>query len=245
MTAIQNIQLGQIDRSRVRGLLFDVDGTLSDTDDQLVGRLVKIISPLGLLFEDRDVRPLARRLVMAMESPGNFVYNLADRLGFDNFYTKLFRSNPRRRNSAKIRKGRFLLIPGVQEMLTSLQSQFKLAVVSARDADSTFAFLEHFDLLQYFDVIVTGQTCQRTKPFPDPVNYAAESLGLTPDICVMIGDTVVDIKAGKAAEAQTVAVLCGFGTLREIKRVAPDLIISTTPDLTQLLLSDCRNPSFS
>lgn len=238
MTTNQNIQLGQIDLSRMRGLLFDVDGTLSDTDDQLVGRLVKIISPFGRLFNETDIRPIARRIVMAMESPGNFVYHLADRMGLDNFLATLFRLKPAKRNKVKIKKGRFLLIPGVREMLMTLQSHFKLAVVSARDVDSTLAFLEHFDLSQYFDVIVTGQTCQRTKPFPDPVLHAAESLGLPPEKCVMIGDTVVDIKAGKAAGAQTVAVLCGFGTLREIKRVTPDLILSSTPDLTQVLMKD-------
>lgn len=238
MTTNQNIQLGQIDLSRMRGLLFDVDGTLSDTDDQLVGRLVKIISPFGRLFDETDIRPIARRIVMAMESPGNFVYHLADRMGLDNFLATLFRLKPAKRKKVKIKKGRFLLIPGVREMLMTLQSHFKLAVVSARDVDSTLTFLEHFDLSQYFDVIVTGQTCQRTKPFPDPVLHAAESLGLPPEKCVMIGDTVVDIKAGKAAGAQTVAVLCGFGTLREIKRVTPDLILSSTPDLTQVLMKD-------
>ena len=238
MTEIQNVQLGQLDRGKVRGLLFDIDGTLSDTDDHMVARLEKILHPFSWLTKNHNVRPFARRLVMGMESPGNFLYNLADRLGLDNFFSKLLSLTSRKNNLRKIENRRFLLIPGVQEMLTRLKPEYKLAVVSARDADSTLAFLEFFNLSDYFDVIVTGQTCRRTKPFPDPVLFAADSLGLAPETCIMIGDTVVDVKAGKAAGAQTVGVLCGFGTLREIKRTAPDLILSMTPDLTQVLLSE-------
>lgn len=239
MTFKEGVQLGELDRSKIRGVLFDIDGTLSDTDDQIVNRLAKVLIPLGRLFSrDRDVRLLARRIVMALENPGNLLYNLADRIGLDNFVAKLLRSRSHQQSLKKIKKGYFLLIPEVEEMLASLQPHFKLGVVSARDTASVLAFLEYFGLPHFFEVIVTSQTCQRTKPFPDPVQYAAESLGLIPESCVMIGDTVVDIRSGKAAGAQTVGVLCGFGTLREIKRAAPDLVLKSTPDITGILLSD-------
>jgi len=239
MTFKEGVQLGEIDRSRVRGLLFDIDGTLSDTDDQMVNRLEKFFQPLRrLLSKDRDVRAMARRIVMAMENPGNLIYNLADRIGLDNFVAKLSRSNPHKKSTKKLKKGQFLLIPEVEEMLTSLKPHFKLGVVSARDAVSTVDFLEYFNLVHFFEIIVTGQTCQRTKPFPDSVLFAAEAMGLKPAACVMIGDTVVDIKAGQAAGMQTVGVLCGFGDLREIRRASPDLILSTTPALTNILLAD-------
>jgi phosphoglycolate phosphatase-like HAD superfamily hydrolase len=51
----------------------------------------------------------------------------------------------------------------------------------------------------------------------------------------MIGDTIVDIRSGKAAGAQTVAVLCGFGSQRELRRAGADLILSSTPDLLEIL----------
>jgi N-acetyl-D-muramate 6-phosphate phosphatase len=96
-------------------------------------------------------------------------------------------------------------------------------------------FLEHFDLMQYFKVVVTAHTCKLTKPNPDPVIFAAEQLGLKPENCVMIGDTIVDIYAGKSAGTQTIGVLCGFGTLPELKRVGANMILSTTPDLIKIL----------
>jgi len=51
----------------------------------------------------------------------------------------------------------------------------------------------------------------------------------------MVGDTIVDIKSGKSAGAQTVAVLCGFGTEKELKRVGADLILSAAPDIQSIL----------
>jgi N-acetyl-D-muramate 6-phosphate phosphatase len=53
---------------------------------------------------------------------------------------------------------------------------------------------------------------------------------------LMVGDTTIDIRAGKAAGAQTVGVLCGFGQETELRRVGADLILPATPDLLPLLL---------
>jgi len=51
----------------------------------------------------------------------------------------------------------------------------------------------------------------------------------------MVGDTTVDIRAGKAAGAQTVGVLCGFGTERELRRAGADLILDNTYELMAVL----------
>ena len=96
-------------------------------------------------------------------------------------------------------------------------------------------FLEQFDLVHYFQAIVTGLSAPHTKPFPDPVFLAAEMMGVKPEECLMIGDTTVDIRAGKAAGAQTVGVLCGFGEEQELLDMGADLILSTTPKVTEVL----------
>ena len=61
-------------------------------------------------------------------------------------------------------------------------------------------------------------------------------MGVPPEGVLMVGDTSIDIRAGKAAGAQTVGVLCGFGQKAELRRAGADLILSTTPDLLPLLL---------
>lgn len=235
MIDTQKIISGRIDPERINGLLFDVDGTLSDTDDRLVDRLSRFLLPVSWLFKNKDSKRFARRLLMALETPANFLYGLADNLGIDKYLANIYSWLRQKKLFGIPRHDRFWIIPGVKEMLDNLADRYPMAVVSARDANSTLHFLEHFDLESYFDVIVTSQTCEHTKPYPDPVIYAAEQLGLTPDACLMIGDTIVDVHAGKGAGAQTAAVLCGFGIQRELERAGADIILSSTPDVVKVL----------
>ena len=59
-------------------------------------------------------------------------------------------------------------------------------------------FLEQFDLVRYFDHVITALSAEHTKPYPDPILLAAEKMGVAPEECLMVGDTTVDIRAGKA-----------------------------------------------
>ncbi len=210
------------DPSVVRALCFDVDGTLSDTDDLFVRRLKRWIPS----------ERLARCLVMWLETPGNGLLALADRLGIDDELARLVDWMYRHRRK---RWREFLLIPGVTQMLQNLSQRYPLAVISSRDEIGTLQFLDHFGLTPLFRVIVTALTCEHTKPYPDPIFYAARQLGVRPEECVMIGDTTVDIRAGRAAGAQTIGVLCGFGEEKELRRAGADLILPTTAEVEKYL----------
>ncbi|MFN2144202.1 MAG: HAD family hydrolase, partial [Anaerolineales bacterium] len=70
---------------------------------------------------------------------------------------------------------------------------------------------------------------------PDPVLWAADQMRVSPEHCLMIGDTTVDIKAGRRAGAQTLGVLCGFGTEKELRKAGADEILPSTAHLTYLL----------
>ncbi len=217
-----------LDLSRIKALCFDVDGTLSDTDNLYIQKIMHFFP--RILF--KDPARAARRFIMWIEAPGNALLGLADTLGIDDEMIGIIHwLSRRRRYSPK----KFLLVPGVDEMLKQLHGRYPMAVVSARDEDGTLAFLEQFDLVQYFDVIVTGLSAKHTKPYPDPILLAAQKMNASPEACLMIGDTTVDIRAGKSAGAQTVGVLCGFGEEPELKRMGADLILGDTTKLIGVL----------
>ncbi len=218
--------------SRIRAICFDVDGTLSDTDDVLLEKIARLVAPFHFLFPKKEVTHAARRLVMASEAPANFLIGLPDLLGLDD---KLFALADWLARKSHRKPGKFLLIPGVKEMLEELSQRYPLAVVSARDARTTNIFLERFGLLPYFKCVAVAQTCKHTKPFPDPVLWAAGQMGVDAGDCLMVGDTTVDVRAGNAAGAQTVGVLCGFGEEAELREHDADMILTTTPELVQVL----------
>lgn len=216
------------DLNRIKALCFDVDGTLSNTDDLYTQKALYFLP--RFLF--KDVNHTARRLVMWFEAPGNALLSFADTLGIDNEMVAFINWLSRHR---KHFPREFLLVPDVDEMLKQLHGRYPMAVVSAREEQSTMAFLEQYNLVKYFDVIVSGLSTKRTKPYPDPVLFAAQKMNVSPENCLMIGDTTVDIRAGKSAGAQTVGVLCGFGEEYELRKLGADMILEDTTKLMDLL----------
>jgi phosphoglycolate phosphatase-like HAD superfamily hydrolase len=217
-----------LDLLRIKALCFDVDGTLSDTDDLYTQKIM----PFFPRFLFKDPLRTARRFIMWIEAPGNALLGLADKLGIDDeFIVFIYWLSRRRRYSPK----KFLLMREVDVALKQLHGHYPMAVVSARDEKGTMAFLEQFEIAQYFDVIVTGLSAKHTKPYPDPILLAAQKMNVLPENCLMIGDTTVDIRAGKSAGAQTVGVLCGFGEEPELQKMGADLILEETTKLLDVL----------
>ena len=218
--------------SRIRAICFDVDGTLSDTDDVMVAQLIELLKPFHMLFPGRDLTRVARAMVMEAEAPAYFLFGMTDLIGLDD---EIFALRDWIIRRSKMNTRPFQLVPGTREMLENLVKRYPLSVVSARDMRTTMDFLNQFNLVPYFTCIATDQTCEHTKPFPDPILWAAREMGVLPEACLVVGDTSVDIRAGKAAGAQTVGVLCGFGDESELRGQLADMILSMTADLVQEL----------
>jgi HAD superfamily hydrolase (TIGR01549 family) len=220
-----------VDWARVKGLCFDVDGTISDTDDAWVERINRVLHPLRFLFVRGDTRRFARWLVMVTESPMNLAFRWMDALSLDDNFARIYEKISKKNRK---KRGHFILMKGARELLEFVHQRYPLTVVSARDHHSTHDFLTQFELHQLFREVVTSQTCERSKPFPQPVIFAAGRMNLEPKDCLMIGDTTVDILAGKRAGAQTVGLLCGFGTETELRRAGADVIVSDLMELHRL-----------
>jgi len=208
------------DPSRVRALCFDIDGTLLETDDVLVARLERLL-PLG--------HAAARRLVMAAESPANALLTWIDRLGLAERLAPFLDRLHRWRGLGTV--DTFRAVEGSIEAVRRLAEHYPIALATAREARTAFAFLEAFGLRPLVACVASARTTRRGKPHPAPIQWVAERLGLPPRACLVVGDTTVDIQAGRAAGAQTVGVLCGFGERAELERAGADLILTSVAEL--------------
>lgn len=222
-----------LDVSKIKALCFDVDGTLRDTDDVYAAKLERRLKPISRLVPNPRLKHWIRRFVMTLDTPINAVYTMLDWLHLDGAMIGALEKV----QDIHLRKPKAELpmVPGTRESLDKLAGKFPLSVVSARGEKGTMEFLNHHQLADQFVCIASGQTTRHTKPWPDPVLWCAEQMGIPPENCLMIGDTTVDIRAGLAASAQAVGVLSGFGDQKELLRAGANLIVENVAVLTKLL----------
>ncbi len=215
--------LPEIPFAEIRGWMFDLDGTLMDTDDQSVETLTHRLRFLG----EARARRLARHAVMFGETPMNSVYTVMDMLGIDPLAVAVQRLL---RGSAPYD---FRLMEGVRPLIETLAARVPLAVVTTRSTAAAQAFLTQHALGELFRVVVTCESTRRVKPHPEPVRFAAAALDLPPEACVMVGDTTVDVLSARRAGAWAVGVLCGFGEEDELHRVGAHLVLRSTAELIE------------
>jgi len=232
---------GILARDRIRAICFDIDGTLADTDDSYIRRLADLLTPLRALLPQRDPHSAARRLVMALETPANMFIATLDRLGLDQIIGPLINLLYQLRGAKPARGMR--LIDGARQAVTSLAVHYPLAIATARERSSAFSFLHEHALDPYFVCVATARSARRAKPHPGPIIWVCEQLSLEPEALLMVGDTVVDIRAARAAGAQTVGVLSGFGTREELQEAGADAILGTIAELVPTLLPSLASPT--
>jgi HAD superfamily hydrolase (TIGR01549 family) len=222
----------QIGGRPVRAVLFDLDGTLAETDDALVERWTARLRFLRHLLPRLDTGRLARKLVGALARASARALALLDWLSLDDETFRLYAWLQRLRG---VRAADGLQpVAGTPELARALAGRYRLGLITSRSQEEAKAFLERNGFDGVFSVIVARDTTRRLKPHPQPVRQAAEKLGISPAHCAMVGDTAADIQAAKAAGALAIGVLCGLGDKQDLSEA--DLVLPTTTQLAEWLL---------
>jgi len=242
-SASHSDSLHALPSTAIDAILFDLDGTLIHTDNTWLARWERRLTRLAWLFPGRDPRPFLRRALTRAEGPGNSFVGVLDRLRLDETFAQLSERLYRVRGLAT--PTTVVPIPGTDALLAALSPRYSLALVTTRIQRQATALLDAARLPPVFKVIVGALDVRRMKPHPEPILRAAGLLGVTPERCLMVGDTEVDILAARAAGAWAAGVLCGFGERHELERAGAHLIVETTPLLADYLIpqGDQDHPS--
>jgi len=215
----------------IRAILFDLDGTLIETDDVAVERLARRLGILERVLPVATRKKTARWLLMSSESSVNGLITLLDRLHLDGL---LFRLDAALHRWRGIRpQDRFVAVAGTPAMLSALAARYPLGIVTSRGRAESQAFLAQHGLTEVVSVLISRDDSSNLKPHPLPIRLAAKQLAVPPEQCVMVGDTGVDVRAAKAAGALAVGVLCGFGEPDDLE--AADLVLDSTVQVADWL----------
>ncbi|MEK4153596.1 pyrophosphatase PpaX [Paenibacillus odorifer] len=207
-------------------VLFDLDGTIVDTNEL-------IISSFMYALKDNGLAPLTREEIIphmgtTLQQQMRVFSGLEDVNGT---LEKSYRSYNNEHHDELVRS-----FPLVKETIEELSRRgIKLGIVTTKIRPTTIKTLERFDLLKYMDTIVTVNDVTEPKPHQEPVLTAVKNLGVDPRKTLMIGDSAVDIQSAKAAGVYAVGVSWSLKGEDTLRRYDPDFIIHNMKDIIEIM----------
>lgn len=206
------------DRSRIRAVIFDLDGVLVDSFEVMREAFTlayaEIVGPGEAPFEEynrylgRYFPDIMRIMGLPQEMEGPFVresYRLAHRV---------------------------TVFDGVVELVRTLRERgLRLAVATGKSGPRARSLLDVLGMLSMFDHVIGSDEVAHPKPAPDIVLHALDRLGLGPTEAMMVGDAVADLASATAAGVTAVAALWGETDEAELLRARPDVVLRRPSDL--------------
>jgi beta-phosphoglucomutase len=210
-----------------KAVIFDMDGVMTDSEHMINEAAIAGLREYGIEPEPDDFLPF---LGMGED---RYIGGVARQYGLT--YVPEMKARVYEIYFGLI-AGRLKAFPGVHDLLKQLRGrQIKLAVASCADRIKIEANLKAIKVEpSWFHAIVAGDEVQNMKPAPDIYLAAAERLGVAPQSCSVIEDSINGIRAAKAAGMRCVAVAQSFGA-SELQAASPDCI---RPDVVSISPAD-------
>jgi phosphoglycolate phosphatase len=217
-----------------RAVLLDLDGTLLDT-------VLDLHAAANGMLRDLGGKPVAVEDIRAYVGRG--IPNLVKRILAGNLEAADDAAPPPAEALASFRKHYAAAnghatrpYPGVMEGLKALKAKgLPLGVITNKAMAFTGPLLERTGLAPFLDVTVSGDQLPRAKPDPMPVVWACGRLGVSPAETVLIGDSINDFTAGRAAGCRVLLVPYGYNEGRDVRSLDCDAIVATIEDAASII----------
>ena len=214
-------------------VLIDLDGTLIDSVPDLAYCVDALMSQLGLpprgeakvrQWVGNGIERLVKRALLDQLDGEPDPALLAKALPI---YFELYKDNLSKRSR---------LYPGVKEGLQFLlDAGYKLGCITNKAAAFTEPLLKDLGIYDYFQIVVSGDTLPVKKPDPLPLLHAARFFKVDPRHALMVGDSISDVKAARAAGFQVICMSYGYNHGQDIRDAHPDAVIDSMVQLSGLL----------
>ena len=213
-------------RLKIKGVFLDLDGTIVDSKEAYIEAAAIACRVCGQ-------KPLGEKAAFEIPRRLEQGYTIGDIIEGDckkflNIYFEAYYSVTREKTK---------LIPNVSATLETLSAKTKLALITMRYApkQAIMEELECFGISKYFTHVVTALDTSKPKPSPEALLSCVQALDVKICECIIAGDSVNDVRAGKAAGVKTVAVLSGLFHCEELFKECPDLILNDVNSLPKFI----------
>lgn len=219
--------------ARPEMVLIDVDGTLVDSVPDLAYCVDAMMKELGMAERGQErvrhwvgngvERLVKRALVNQLDGePDAALYERALPV-----FEALYRENTSKRSC---------LYAGVREALDFLQTtDVRMGCVTNKASQFTLPLLQDLDVRDYFEVVICGDMVERKKPDPMPLLQAARQLETEPRASMMLGDSMSDVNAARAAGFQIVCMSYGYNHGEDIRDYDPDAVIDSMAEIRDIV----------
>ena len=215
----------------VKAVMIDLDGTLVDTIED-------IAAAVNAMLEELRLSPLAPELIRNFVGKG--MTRLVER-ALDASDAADAASIPRAQalyeRHYEVINGRHASIyPGVKEGLDAFETAgFPLACMTNKIERFTRPLLERIGLARYFNEIVAGDTLPEKKPHPAPLLHACATFGVKPREMLMIGDSINDAEAARAAGCPIFCVSYGYNEGLDVHDLDTDAVLTSLAEAPRLI----------
>lgn len=209
---------------QITTLLFDLDGTLLDTNELIVTSYLHTFEQFFPgRFKREDVMPfLGPPLIDAFKS--------VDRDKAEEM-VKIYRKFNMEKHDLLVQE-----FAGVYETICTLhENNMKMAIVSTKIRKTVIKGLKLTNLDEFFDVVIALDDVEKAKPDPEPLLKALDALESEPREAIMIGDNYHDILGGKNAGTYTCGVAWSLKGKDYLEQYKPDFMLETMPDLLDIV----------
>lgn len=215
----------------IEAVIFDIDGTIIDS-------LAVYHECLNRELANAGFQPVPKDL---------FYYNLAAGVSLRDILGKILSDYKKDSEIEEIRDGvlkrfwqedpKVTLLPGVKDTFDFLGSRgVRIGLASSRTTQAGYEWkkFSNFEIVQYIDVIVTCSEIEKRKPAPDVIVECARRMDITPEKCMVVGDSVSDVMAAKKAGSVPIGVTTGLDNLKSLQESGAEEVIERLDHLIEL-----------
>lgn len=217
----------------VKAVMIDLDGTLLDTIPDLAAAANNMLKEMGRApLPEATIRNYVGKGIANLigRTLTNSMNGKPDQAAFDAavpIYERCYHAANGKHTT---------IYPGVMEGLNAMRERgLPLACVTNKSERFTLPLLDYVKISHYFKTVVSGDTLPQKKPDPAPLLHACKQMGVAPNDMLMIGDSLNDAQAARAAGCPVFCVGYGYNEGHDVRTLDVDAIVSGLVEANHLI----------